>query len=64
MTLAAMSDGDATTSTICVAIAARGIPSYLAVAGSCANVMPSIVLISQMPSAPSDAVPDNTTPMA
>ena len=47
MTLVAMSDGDATTSTICVAIAARGMPSYFAVAGSCANVMPSIVLISR-----------------
>ena len=39
-------------------------PSYLAVAGSCANVMPSIVLISRIPSAPSDAVPDSTTPIA
>ena len=64
VTLDAISAGEPTTSTICVAIAARGMPSYFAVAGSCANVMPSIVLISRIPSAPSDAVPDSTTPIA
>ena len=59
-----MSLGESTRSIICVAIAERGMPSYLAVDGSCATVIPPIDLISRTPSAPSDAVPDNTTPIA
>ena len=47
-----------------VAIAARGMPSYLARLGSCANVMPPAALISRSPERPSDAVPESTTPIA
>ncbi len=39
-------------------------PSYFADSGVCAIVTPPAVLISRTPSAPSDAVPDSTTPMA
>ena len=51
-------------STMPVAMAARGMPSYFAVSGFCANVIPPAALISRTPVAPSDAVPDKITPMA
>ena len=56
--------GGRTRSTMPVAMAARGMPSYLAVSGSCARVMPPTDLMSRMPAAPSDAVPDRMTPIA
>ncbi len=39
-------------------------PSYLALAGSWAKVMPPSALMAPMPSVPSEAAPDSTTPMA
>ena len=50
--------------TMLVAMAARGIPSYFAVSGFCANVIPRAPLTSRTPVAPSDAVPDKMTPIA
>ena len=47
-----------------VAMAARGMPSYFAVAGTWAMVMPPTALISRTPMAPSDAVPERITPIA
>ena len=60
----AISFGESARSIIPVAIAARGMPSYLAESGVCAIVMPPTALISLMPIAPSEAVPDRMTPMA
>ena len=45
-------------------MALRGIPSYFAVSGSCANVMPPSTLIARSPSVPSVAVPERITPTA
>jgi hypothetical protein len=47
-----------------VAMAARGIPSLWAVAGSCASVMPPAPFTSFSPSAPSAPVPERTTATA
>ena len=59
-----MPSGDKIRSTAPVAMAARGMPSYFAVPGSCAIVKPPTALISRSPAAPSDAEPDSTTPTA
>ena len=59
----AISSGGSTKSTAPVAIALRGMPCCSAVA-SWAKVIPPAALISWMPSVPSFAVPDSTTPMA
>ena len=47
-----------------LSIALRGMPSYFAVAGSCANVMPPASLIALRPKVPSVPVPDSTMPIA
>ena len=60
----AISGGERTRSIIPVAMAARGMPSYFAVSGTWAMVMPPTALISRTPMAPSDAVPERITPIA
>ena len=56
--------GDKIRSTPSAAIAARGMPSYLAVSGVWAKVIPPPALISHRPNEPSVAVPERTTPTA
>ncbi len=51
-------------STALAAIAASGMPSYLALDGSWAKVMPPSALMAASPSVPSEAAPDRTMPMA
>jgi hypothetical protein len=63
-TSAASSAGAATWSTRPVAIAARGMPSNMALSGCCANTKPPCALIAPMPREPSDPVPDSTTAIA
>ncbi len=43
--------------------ALRGMPSYFALTGSCANVMPPASLIARRPNVPSEPVPDSTMPI-
>ena len=46
-----------------LSIALRGMPSYFALAGSCANVIPPVSLIARRPKVPSVPVPDSTMPI-
>ncbi len=51
-------------STTSASIAARGIPSWIAVEGSCAYVLPPAARIAESPSVPSVPVPERTIPTA
>ena len=53
-----------TMSTMPVAMAARGMPSYSASSGICASVTPPVSFTRVRPTAPSLPVPDSTTQMA
>ncbi len=60
----AIFSGGWTKSTEPAAIAERGMSLNLAEASSWANVTPPSALIARSPSAPSDMVPESTTPIA
>jgi hypothetical protein len=60
----AMFTGVPTVSTAPDEMALRGMPSYCAVFGSCANVTPPAALMACRPFVPSDAIPERTTPIA
>ena len=45
-------------------MAARGMPSYLAVSGAWTRVKPPAAWIARSPATPSEPVPDRTMPMA
>ena len=62
--LPGISSGGSTKSTTPASTALLGIPSYAADISSWANVIPPLSFIALSPNVPSDAVPDNTTPMA
>ena len=55
------SSAGATTSTNPVSIALLGMPSNLAVSGSCTNTAPSLSLIVRNPDLPSDPMPERIT---
>ena len=61
---AAISSGGRTRSTAPLAMALCGMPGCCADCSSWANVTPPAALISQMPSVPSEPVPDRITPTA
>ena len=60
----AISSGGRTRSIAPLAIALCGMPACWADCSSWANVRPPAALISEMPSVPSDPVPERITPIA